>query len=168
MKQEGRKEAFAAARFEVCPWDRHGFFRLSTFVGRIFGVGLLSAIFKDRRSVSDKIKNVLSVYHYLIVPAFILWACAKSVLGLGKFLYVTRTYLVRNLPCVAIFVSTPYPLECDTALSAEERATQLTKEDACHSQVAQSGNNKSELGTKLQRKLNFEGIKYWRNFGIRC
>ena len=40
---------------------------------------------------------------------------------------------------VSIVLSISFPLECDTALSVKERATQLAKEDARHSQVAQTG-----------------------------
>ena len=48
--------------------------------------------------------------------------------------------LVWNLPVVSVVLSDPFPLECDTALSIKERATQLAEEDARHSQVAQTGN----------------------------
>ena len=40
---------------------------------------------------------------------------------------------------VSIFLSNPFPLECHTALTIEERATKLAEEDTCHSQVAKTG-----------------------------
>merc|ERR1712039_1064985 len=87
------------------------------------------------------------VFYFFYWFSNVEWALLQMLshtLGLSEFPPPHRLHrwteeptLVCNLPTVSIVLSHPFPLECDTALSVNKRATQLAEEDACHSQIAQ-------------------------------